>query len=118
MSSPLRGDLGRLCLYTYNAIRLWIACPSKGGLNRGEEGWFRSAMRGLRGLVTLKLRFKGKSFRWHRRRGALVLRFGHSHLVACKPPKGVKWRKGGKTKMIFFSSNIAILKNYLAEVVS
>lgn len=118
MTSPLRGDLSRLCLYTYNAIKLWVACPSRGGLSKAEGGWFRSTLRGLRGLVTLKLRFKGKSFRWHRRKGALVLRFGHSHLVACKPPKGIRWKKGGKTKMIFFSSNVTVLKNYLAEVVS
>jgi len=89
LSSP-QGGLGRLCLYTFNAIKLWVACPSRLGFSRFEGSWLRLALRGLRGLVTLKLRFKGKSFRWHRRRGALVLRFGHSHLVACKPPKGVR----------------------------
>lgn len=116
--SSSEGPLGRLCLYTFNAIRLWVACPSSKGFNRSENSWLRSALRGLRGLVTLKLRFKGKSFRWHRRRGALVLRFGHSHLVACRPPRGVRWKKGGKTKMIFFSSNITVLRNYLTEVVA
>jgi hypothetical protein len=38
--------------------------------------------RALGGVCRLKLRYKGKSFKWHRRRGALLLRFGHSHLVA------------------------------------
>lgn len=110
--------MARICSYTYNAARFWVACPSKLGFDRAQNFWFRCALRGLSSLVALKLRFKGKSFRWHRRRGALVLRFGHSHLVACRPPKGTRWRKGSKTKMIFFNSNLTVLKNYLAEVVA
>ena len=39
-------------------------------------------LRGVGGVCRLKLRYKGKSFRWHRRRGSLILRFGYSHLVA------------------------------------
>lgn len=82
--------LSRLCLYAFNATQLWVACPSQYGFNRSQSSWLRSALRGLGCLVSLKLRFKGKSFRWHRRRGALVLRFGHSHLVACRPPLGTR----------------------------
>lgn len=69
-------------------------------------------------MVSLKLKFKGKSFRWHRRRGGLVLRFGHSHLVTCTPPKNTRWRKSGKTKLLFFNSNIALLKSFLRSVVA
>lgn len=110
--------LGRLCLYAFNNTQLWVACPSKGGFNRAQSSWLCSALRGLSSLVTLKLRFKGKSFRWHRRRGALVLRFGHSHLVACRPPAGTRWRRMGKAKMVFFSSNVAVLREYLTSVVA
>lgn len=110
--------LSRLCLYTMNATRLWVACPSQCGFGRAQSSWLHSALRGLSCLVSLKLRFKGKSFRWHRRRGALVLRFGHSHLVACKPPLGVRWRKAGKMKMVFFGPNIAVLRGYLTSVVA
>ena len=45
-------------------------------------GLWGGVWRALGGLCRLKLRYKGKSFKWHRRRGALLLRFGHSHLVA------------------------------------
>ena len=90
VNSRLNGPLARLCLYTFNAVRLWLACPSKVGFDRSQAAWFRFALRGLSCLVSLKLRFKGKSFRWHRRRSSLVLRFGHSHLVACQPPLGTR----------------------------
>ena len=78
--------LSRLAAYSLNAVKLWVATPSLGGVDPQSQHWLSAALRGLTGLVSLKLRFKGKSFRWHRRRGALVLRFGHSHLVACPPP--------------------------------
>lgn len=113
-----KAPLSRLCLYAFNATKLWVACPSRYGFNRSQNSWLRSALRGLGCLVSLKLRFKGKSFRWHRRRGSLVLRFGHSHLVACKPPLGTRWRRGGKAKMVFFNSNVAVLREFLLGVVS
>ena len=81
-----QGALGRLALYTLNTWEIWVAGPALGGWGKGGVTWLQSALRGLSGRVSLKLRFKGKSFRWHRRRGGLVLRFGHSHLVACTPP--------------------------------
>jgi len=46
--------------------------------------------RGVGGLFRMKLRYKGKSFKWHRRRGALMLRFGHSHLVTISATPGVR----------------------------
>lgn len=51
---------------------------------------WQSLLRGLGGVSRLKLRYKGKSFKWHRRKGALLLRFGHSHLVALSPLPGVR----------------------------
>lgn len=61
--------------------------------------------RGLGGLCRLKLRYKGKSFKWHHRRGALMLRFGHSHLVAVRAYPGVRWRRQGRMKILIFGSN-------------
>lgn len=109
--------LGRLSLYALNEWALWAAGPAQGGWGRGAHAWLRQAIRGLTGRVSLKLRFKGKSFRWHRRRGSVVLRFGHSHLVACPPPLHTRWKKHGKVKMIFFHSNAAVLRNFLLGVV-
>jgi ribosomal protein L6P/L9E len=79
--------------------------------------WLQQALRGLTGRASLKLRFKGKSFRWHRRQGGLVLRFGHSHLVTCPPPRHTRWKKHGKAKLIFFHSNVAVLRDFLLGVV-
>lgn len=66
---------------------------------------WQTVFRGLGGLCRLKLRYKGKSFKWHRRHGCLLLRFGHAHLVALKPQKHVRWRKFGRMKIIIFGSN-------------
>ena len=88
--------LSRLAAYSLNAVKLWVATPSLGGVDPQSQHWLSAALRGLTGLVSLKLRFKGKSFRWHRRRGALVLRFGHSHLVACPPPSTRDGERGAR----------------------
>jgi ribosomal protein L6P/L9E len=111
--------LNRLLRYTYNSSSaLLVACPALKNFNTGHRNWFYSALRGVTGLVSLKLKFKGKSFRWHRRRKALVLRFGHSHLVTCQPPRDTVWKRSGKTKMLFFNSNLALLREYLTSVVA
>ena len=110
--------LGRLAVHALNTWRLWVASPAQGGWGAGATSWLRQALRGLTGRVSLKLRFKGKSFRWHRRGGALVLRFGHSHLVVCPPPSHTRWTKHGKAKMVFFHTNLAVLRNFLLAVVA
>jgi hypothetical protein len=51
----------------------------------GISACLASVLRGLGGLCVLKLRFKGKSFKWHRRFSTLTLRFGHSHVVSVRP---------------------------------
>lgn len=112
-----RGGLGRVAPLVTPHAALWAFWPARGATEESATAWLGSVLRGLTGRVCLKLRFKGKSFRWHRRRGCLVLRFGHSHLVACPPPRGAKWRRHGKAKMIFFHSNLAVLRNFLLGVV-
>lgn len=53
-------------------------------------GWFYRTTRALSKYFFIKLRYKGKSFRWHRRKAALVLRFGRSHLALAQPPLYVR----------------------------
>ncbi len=72
----------------------------------------------LGGVRRCKLRFKGKSFKWHRRRGALVLRFGHSHLVAVGSPWGVRWRRQGKMKIILFGASHARLLRFAQTAIA
>ena len=62
-------------------------------------------LRGLGGLFRLKLRYKGKSFKWHRKRGALVLRFGHAHLVALRPFPGIRWRRQGRMRALLYGAS-------------
>jgi len=45
-----------------------------------------------------------------------MLRFGHSHLVALKPYPGVRWRKFGRMKIIFFGSNWWDLVNFAQSI--
>lgn len=73
-------------------------------------------LRGLGGLCRLKLRYKGKSFKWHHRRGALLLRFGHAHLVFVKPLPGVRWRRFGRMKILLFGANLWDLLAYAQAV--
>lgn len=103
---------------TLNAAAFWVAVPCRASGSRPFINWLSAALRGLTGLASLKLRFKGKSFRWHRKRGGLVLRFGHSHLVKCQPPRDTRWRRGGKAKLLFFNSNLALLRGFLTSVVA
>lgn len=53
-------------------------------------------------LITLKIRYKGKSFRWLRRAGSLVLRFGRSHASFVRFGTHVKRRKLGRMSLILF----------------
>jgi hypothetical protein len=80
-----------------------VACTRAGAPPR-VWAWSAALFRGLGGLRTLKLRFKGKSFRWHRRRGALMLRFGHSHLVVCRFPPAIRWRRLGRMKLLLYGT--------------
>jgi hypothetical protein len=69
------------------------------------QALWAGVLRGLGGVCRLKIRFKGKSFKWHRRRGALMLRFGHAHLVAVKPLPGIRWRRLGRMKIVLFGAD-------------
>lgn len=85
--------------------------------SKRTKEWFRVITKGLGALSFLKLRYKGKSFRWHRKKGSLVLRFGRSHMVMLKPHQGVWWKKQGRMKILFFGSNEWYLKTFLMRVV-
>jgi hypothetical protein len=76
---------------------------------RAHGAWAGSQLsavfRSLGGLLTLKIRYKGKSFRWHRKRGALLLRFGHSHVVCCYLQPGLRWRRFGRMKILLYGTS-------------
>ena len=101
----------------------WLAYyPSSRTLDLAPRGAivsvFHNFCRGLGSWVVAKLKYKGKSFRWYRKKGALVLRFGHSHLVTMSAPLlGSRWRRKGRMKILFFGSNYYELRHFLARVI-
>lgn len=47
-----------------------------------------------------------------------MLRFGHSHLVACQPRVSyVGWKRRGKMRLLFFGSSRYLLRRFVLGVV-
>lgn len=88
------------------------------GLLNIVKCWFSSIEKSLYNYVFLKLRYKGKNHRWHRKKKSLVLRFGHSHLISLKKPTSVFLKKKGRMKIIFFGTNVELLYFFLRSVVN
>lgn len=80
--------------------------------------WFRLALKSPGFFIALKLKYKGKSFRWHRKARSILLRFGHSHLVIAKPKPNIFWRKHGRQKIIFWGTNKWYLWRFLKKTVA
>ncbi len=72
--------------------------------------------RGVGGLCYVKIQYKGKSFKWTRKAQSLVLRFGHSHLVAEPFFPGIRMRRRGRMKLVIYGSSVFSL-NLFASVV-
>lgn len=112
---------------TVRAVKpMWCFCsPEVKPLSLALARWVTPRVFFWYNLVTyapvrravLKLKYKGKSFRWHRRRRSLLLRFGHSHLVFCTPLPWVKSRKHGRMKIIFWGTNAWYLKKFLQAAI-
>lgn len=101
-------------LHLSNFFFFWINF----GLLNIVKRWFSSIEKSLYNYVFLKLRYKGKNHRWHRRKKSLVLRFGHSHLISLKKPTSVFLKKKGRMKILFFGTNIVLLYFFLRNIVN
>lgn len=88
------------------------------GLLNVVKSWFSSIEKSVYNYVFLKLRYKGKNHRWHRKKKSLVLRFGHSHLISLKKPMSVFLKKKGRMKILFFGTNIVLLYFFLRNIVN
>ena len=66
----------------------------------------------------IKIRYKGKSYKWYRRGGALILRFGYSHVVSMRIPSTVFSKKAGRMKLIFFGTSRYELRRFLATSIA
>jgi ribosomal protein L6P/L9E len=68
--------------------------------------------------VFTKFKFKGKSFRWHRRCRSFILRFGHSHLTMLPFPAFIRVKKKGRMKLLFFGSSLSELSIFLSAAIA
>lgn len=65
----------------------------------------------------IKLKYKGKSYKWYRKRHLMVLRFGYSHAVLLAIPYIARSKKAGKMKLVFFGTCKRQLKIFLTSVI-
>lgn len=97
-----------------NFFFFWINAGLLGIVKR----WFSCIEKSVYNYIFLKLRYKGKNHRWHRKKKGLVLRFGHSHLISLKKPVSVFLKKKGRMKILFFGTNIELLYFFLRNIVN
>ena len=79
--------------------------------------WFFKVTKNSYSHIFLKLKYKGKNYRWHRRKRGLVLRFGHSHLIYMRKPISVFLKKKGRMRIIFFGTNIELMYFFLKNII-
>lgn len=112
--SFLRLNKNNSSLAIYNFFFFWVNF----GLLDMVKRWFSRIEKSVYCYIFLKLRYKGKNHRWHRRKKGLVLRFGHSHLISLKKPTSVFLKKKGRMKILFFGTNIELLYFFLRNIVN
>lgn len=66
----------------------------------------------------VKLRTKGKSFKWGRRRRHLLLKYGRSHLAVVRRPTHARAKKLGRLKMVFAGPSRTELRRFVASAIS
>jgi len=81
------------------------------------KNWYNFIFKTSFNYIFLKLKYKGKNYRWHRKKKGLVLRFGHSHLIYSRKPVSVFLKKKGRMKIIFFGTNIELIYFYLRNLI-
>jgi len=79
--------------------------------------WFFKTIKSIYNFIFIKLKYKGKNYRWHRKKKGLVLRFGHSHLIYSKKPTSVFLKKKGRMKIIFFGTNFQLIYFFLRNLI-
>lgn len=80
--------------------------------------WLRDISLALFYYVFIKIKYKGKSYKWHKKRTSLILRFGYSHLVSLRLPDAIGAKRVGKMKLIFFGTSGYELRSFLTSAVA
>jgi len=115
-------DSNHLCLYfdknnssleIFNFFLFWL----NSSLLILVKKWYNMVFKVSFNFIFLKLKYKGKNYRWHRKKKGLVLRFGHSHLIYSKKPTSVFLKKKGRMKILFFGTNVELIYFYLRNLI-
>jgi len=80
------------------------------------RGWLKKIIKCIYNFIFLKMRYKGKHYRWYRKKKGIVLRFGHSHLVLQTKKNFVFLKKRGKIKLLFFGTNFYLMRTFLTKL--
>jgi hypothetical protein len=80
--------------------------------------WLQEIFRVIFFFVLIKIKYKGKSYKWFRKNKTLVLRFGYSHIVLINIPNFFFHKKKGKMKLIFFGTCLWNLKSFLSSIIA
>lgn len=81
------------------------------------QSWLQAIAHVLYFFLFLKIKYKGKSYKWFKRKSSVVLRFGYSHVAFVKIPNYFSSRKVGKMKLVFFGTALWDLREFLSSVV-
>lgn len=100
-------------LEIYNSFLFWLNFS----LISLVKSWFNNILKVSYNYIFLKLKYKGKNYRWHRKKKGIVLRFGHSHLIYSKKPNSIFLKKKGRMKIIFFGTNIELIYVFLRNLI-
>ena len=70
-------------------------------------------------IRSFKISYLGKSFKWHRRKKGLHLKFGRSHISHVSLPKQIKWKKkNNKMRILMIASSQAIMAWYAGIIIN
>ena len=97
----------------FNSLLFWLNFS----LISLVKNWFDNILKVSFNYIFLKLKYKGKNYRWHRKKKGIVLRFGHSHLIYSKKPISIFLKKKGRMKIIFFGTNIELMYFFLRNLI-
>jgi len=79
--------------------------------------WIKEISCVLYFFLFLKLKYKGKSYKWFKKKTSIILRFGYSHIIIRQIPNYFFSKKIGKMKLIFFGTSLCDLRSFLSELI-
>lgn len=79
--------------------------------------WVYEVGRVLYFFLFIKIKYKGKSYKWFKKNTAIILRFGYSHIALTQIPNFFFSKRIGKMKLVFFGTSSFDLHSFLSNVI-